>query len=429
MAYEIDFSPIGDLPNIYRKARQEAERDRALEQLRANPNMGYDQGAKLLISGGDIAGGSALAGIYNQIQQRALAEKQLAETSRHARATEGHAAATLAETVRQHGVTDLQPVKLGSDLSGDIMGVRDPKAPGGYRRIDTSNLTVAGLGQQPAAVTGPRPGGPIPSSATVVGDKEAEARGLYEPQQPAMTREQKAALTGDAFLKTVPPDMQSLIKGVAAYEINPATFSNRGQRERVLAAVRQYDPTYNETEYGQRAITTKRFASGPQGDTLRSMNVGIDHLHTLQEYADALHNGNIQLINAAANKFKQQFGYDAPTNFNAVKAIVGSEVSKAIVGARGALEDRKEIKEQLTNASSPAQLSGAIGAYKKLMGGQVRGLQQQYESSGLKDFHKKLLPATMKELGLNPDGTKPASDQPASGGATVDWQTYFGGKQ
>lgn len=412
---------LDSLPKLWRDARQQATREQALAQLRANPNMGYDESARLLIGSGDIQGGSALGSMWNQVQQRALQEKQLAETARHAKATEGHQAATLAETVRQHGVTGLQPVKIGSDLSGDIYAVRDPNAPGGYRRIDASALSVTG---QPPAMTGPRPGGPIPSSATVVGDKEAEDRGLYETRP--VTREQKAKLTGEEFLKTVPPDMQSLVKGVAAYEINPTTFSNRGQRERVLAAVRQFDPTYNETEYGQRALTIKRFASGPQGNTLRSMNVGIDHLHTLQEYADALSNNNVQLINAAANKFKQQFGFDAPTNFNAVKAIVGSEVSKAIVGSQGALADREEIKKDLTTASSPAQLKGIIGAYKKLMAGQVRGLQQQYESSGLKDFHKRLLPATMNELGLNADGTA-AAGETKQGGA-VDWQTYFGKK-
>lgn len=414
---------LGDLSKIYREAQQQSRKDAVQQQLRDNPNMGYDQAARLLIGGGDVQSGSALAGIYNQIQQRAIAEKQLAETSRHAQATEGLGQATLAETRRQHSVTDLQPVKLGSDLSGDIYGVRDPNAPGGYRRIDSSTLPVAG---QPAATSGPRPGGPVPSTATVVGDKEAEARGLYEPQKPALTREQKAGLTGDEFLKTVPPDMQSLIKGVANYEVNPTTFSNRGQRERVLAAVKQYDPSYNETEYGQRALTIKRFASGPQGDTLRSMNVGIDHLATLGEYAEALHNGNVQVINRLGNAIKQQFGIADPTNFNAVKAIVGSEISKAIVGSRGALQDREEIKKDLTTASSPAQLAGVIKAYKKLMAGQVNGLRQQYESSGLKDFNKKLLPATMKEFGMNADGTATADETPKGG--PVGWQTYFGQK-
>jgi hypothetical protein len=87
----VDFSIIGGLGDVYKQAQQQAQKDAALAQLRANPNMGYDQSARTLIGGGDIQGGSALAGIYNQIQQRALAEKQLAEQQRHSQATEGPA--------------------------------------------------------------------------------------------------------------------------------------------------------------------------------------------------------------------------------------------------------------------------------------------------------------------------------------------------
>lgn len=462
--FDVDFSPIGNLYNTYKQAQQQATRDAALERLRANPNMGYDESARMLIGGGDIAGGSALASIYNQIQQRALAEKQLAETARHAQATEGltatgqaetsrsnrateaRQAEVLAETRRHAGATETQaastPVKIGSDLSGDIYAVRDPSAPGGFRRVDVDQLQPAGAVSPPL----PPPAEKVPSSAKVIGTDEGVRLGLYPPGRPGpfdpitpapapappaapappRTRAERAALTGDEFLKTLPADMQSLIKGVANYEIAPTTFSNRGQRERVVAAAKQYNPEFEETDYGNRFLTKKRFSSGPQGNTLRSMNVGIDHLATLQEYADALHNGNVQLINNAKAAFQKQFGYDAPTSFNAVKAIVGSEVSKAIVGSQGALADREEIKENLRVASSPAQLSGIIKAYKKLMAGQVTGLRQQYESTGLKGFNKLLVPATMKELGLNEDGTAAASEAKPAG--PVDWQTYFGKK-
>jgi hypothetical protein len=414
---------LSELPKIYREAQQGARREQALEQLRANPNMGYDEAARLLIGGGDVQSGSVLGGLYNQIQQRAFQEKSLAEQRRHSQVTEGHQAATLEETRRNRGVTELQPVKLGTNLAGDVYGVRDPSAPGGYRIIDPGQLTTAGqqpVGSVAAPTAGPRPGGPIPSSPTVVGDAEGERSGLYPPSSAKpMTKADKAALTGDEFLKTVPAQFQGLIKKVANYEVAPTTFSNRGQREKILAAVSQYDPTYDETKYGSIALTRKRFDSGPQGNTLRSMNVGIDHLSTLQEYVDALHNGNVQVINSVKNKIKEQLGYEEPQNFNAVKAIVGSEISKAIVGSQGALADREEIKAGLKNANSPAQLAGVIKAFKKLMAGQVTGLKQQYDSAGLKDFHKRLVPATMKELGINEDGTTAPLETPGGSGG---WQ-------
>lgn len=421
--FNVDFSPLATLSKLYRDAQQQAQIDAVRQQVRDNPDMDLGQAARLFIGAGGTQEGGTLASIYNQAQQRALADKQLAETSRHNTASEGLTGSSQTETARHNAALETQaattPIKLGADISGDIYGTRSPA--GGFQRIDASTLPLAG---QPPPITGPRPGGPIPSSPTVMGDKEAEAAGLYEPSKAPLTAAQKASLSGDAYLQTLPPDMQGLVKKIANYDYNPKTLTARGQRDKIMAAVMQYDPTYNEQEYDQRALTTKRFASGPQGDTLRSMNVGIDHLSTLQQYADALANGNVQLINAAANKFKEQFGYDAPTNFNAVKAIVGNEVSKAIIGARGALADREETKQALTTANSPAQISGVIQAYKKLMAGQVNGLRQQYESSGLKDFNKKLLPATLKELGMNADGT---AATPQSSGP-VDWQTYFGNK-
>lgn len=41
-------------------------------------------------------------------------------------------------------LTPAKPEKIGTDLMGDIYGVRDPTAPGGFRRIDTDNLRAAG---------------------------------------------------------------------------------------------------------------------------------------------------------------------------------------------------------------------------------------------------------------------------------------------
>jgi hypothetical protein len=179
----VDSSIIGGLGDVYKQAQQQAQKEAALAQLRANPNMGYDQAARLLIGGGDVQSGGALAGIYNQIQQRALAEKQLAETSRHAQATEGLGAqtlaetsrfhnltneqqkATLAETRRQHDIGEAKPITVpfGSalvDRKGNVIketsgsGLLDAETINAmanqYRAGDTSVLTNLGRGAQGA---------------------------------------------------------------------------------------------------------------------------------------------------------------------------------------------------------------------------------------------------------------------------------------
>jgi hypothetical protein len=84
-----------------------------------------------------------------------------------------------------------------------------------------------------------------------------------------------------------------------------------------------------------------------------------------------------------------QTGNAAPTNFDAVKAIVAKEVVKAIVAGGGGVAEREELSHLLDNAKSPAQLKGVIGHYLDLMDAQRAGLLDQYErTTGRKDGDK-----------------------------------------
>ena len=60
--------------------------------------------------------------------------------------------------------------------------------------------------------------------------------------------------------------------------------------------------------------------------------------------------------------------------------------------------DREEIRKEIDAKNTPQQLSGVITKYQKLLAGQVKGLKQTYESTGLTDFDNKLLPRTKKVL-------------------------------
>jgi len=154
------------------------------------------------------------------------------------------------------------------------------------------------------------------------------------------------------------------------------------------------DQLTNKGAVAAQNAAVKSFSDGKLGSTVRSFNVSISHLNTLDELADALHNGDAQAMNRASNYFKSQTGNPAPTNFEAAKKVVADEVVKAIVGTGGGVHDREEAARVIAAANSPAQLKGVIGTYKELMRGQLHGLQQQYEvSTGRKDFDKFLSPA------------------------------------
>lgn len=148
-----------------------------------------------------------------------------------------------------------------------------------------------------------------------------------------------------------------------------------------------------------QASAIKDFSSGVSARRVTANNTAINHLGTMEKLADDLANNDTRVFNAAANAIGKQLGTAAPTNFDAARQLVASEVIKAVVANGGGVTERQEAAEQFARANSPAQLKGVINTYKELLGGQLASLGQQYETgTGRKDFDKKLSPDTRKIL-------------------------------
>lgn len=152
-------------------------------------------------------------------------------------------------------------------------------------------------------------------------------------------------------------------------------------------------------DYKSQEKAVKDFSTGMQGRQVNSFNTAIDHLSTMDKLSDALANGDTKAINSIGNMIAKQTGAPAPTSFNAAKQIVTAEVIKSIVASGGGVKERQEAEANFAAANSPAQLKGVINAYKDLMGGQLKSLELQYgNTTGRKDFEKKLTPAAKEEL-------------------------------
>jgi hypothetical protein len=187
---------------------------------------------------------------------------------------------------------------------------------------------------------------------------------------------------------TTPEQQDELAKQIASYRIPPmssfAMASPRGQA--VMALVQKYNPDYQAQRYAQIGDVMKKFTGGPEGRTLRSMNVAIQHLDVLDEAGKALKNGDMPGFNRVANAFAKQFGYEAPTTYEGLRRVVGTELEKAIAGGVGALADREDLMKAFNTANSPEQMQGVIDGFKNLMAGQLKGLKTQYEAgTGFKD--------------------------------------------
>jgi hypothetical protein len=163
-----------------------------------------------------------------------------------------------------------------------------------------------------------------------------------------------------------------------------------------------------------RGATEQAFAAGVEGRTTRSLDVAMDHLTSLGELVDALNNGSVNTINAVANRLKTEFNLDtAPVTIEAARSIIGTEIVKAVAGGANALADREEARAPLDPKLGPKELHAVIAEDKRLMAGQLRGLEQQYLSAvvppnkrGDKDaeeqarraYRYKLFPETLTEL-------------------------------
>jgi tetratricopeptide (TPR) repeat protein len=157
------------------------------------------------------------------------------------------------------------------------------------------------------------------------------------------------------------------------------------KNQRILGRVMEINPSYDASTVSAKKAAATAFTSGQQGNSMRSFAVAGQHLDQLGQLADALNNGNSQLVNKIANAYSQQTGSPAVTNFDAAKDVVSKEVVKAIVAGGGGVAEREELSKLMANAKSPAQLKGVITQYRNLMAAQHDALLQQRRAAGLPD--------------------------------------------
>jgi hypothetical protein len=218
---------------------------------------------------------------------------------------------------------------------------------------------------------------------------------------------------------TDPASREDMAKGIASYQFAPISgygLVKPGGPE-TMAKVMEINPDYQESRYPEVNKAMSAFGSGKQGDIIRANNVGVQHLDVIDQAAAALANGNVGALNSLKNAFQTQLGYAAPTTFDGLKQIVGTEIEKAVAGGIGSSADRDRLQAALDRARSPAQLQAMTDGFRSLMIGQLSGLKTQYEeATGFKKgpfaFENKLAPGTMGRLGGSAGGSQAAITAP-----------------
>ena len=243
--------------------------------------------------------------------------------------------------------------------------------------------------------------------ANMTAEQQQQQAQLAETvRQHNLENQQKMAELGIAPGGGTDPQFQKIVDAIGTYQMAPLnTLSTRNPRNlNIMQNVLQQYPDFDATKYANKLSTVKAFGGGgKQGQTLRSADVGIQHLGVLDQAVTALNNGQYPIFNSIANAAKQQLGLStAPTDFAAIKPIVADEITKFIIGAGGGVTDREVAQKTIDAANTPQALRSVIAHWTSLMGGQINGLKQEYESNtGLQDFNTKLSAPTQAALGLS----------------------------
>lgn len=211
---------------------------------------------------------------------------------------------------------------------------------------------------------------------------------------------------------------QDTIDKIARYELPlPSRYSKNGQA--LIDAVAEQHPEYDATMFAKKQQAQRDFGSGKEGNLLRGADVTVQHLDTASDLADQLHNTQYPVVNMGINAWKSFKGSPEIKAFNTAKQLVSDEVDKFILGGGGgALADRKALQDQISAADNPAALKTVIGTLRTLMGGQMQGLQNQYNNAVgdgkflvNRDGSPRFNPRTMEIFGL---GGAPQSALPGA---------------
>lgn len=167
-------------------------------------------------------------------------------------------------------------------------------------------------------------------------------------------------------------------------------------KEDLLSQVKQINPQFNSGDFDVEKKVREKFTSGNVSDQLMAINTAREHMKTFSALADALDNGNVQLINKIGNQIGVQFGSDKATNLRIASQAFGGEVGKAFDGAGVVAGEREEAQKNFNDAMSKGQFKGAIQTVDELLAGKQRSAQKSYDAgrAGKPNFGGGTQPAT-----------------------------------
>lgn len=202
--------------------------------------------------------------------------------------------------------------------------------------------------------------------------------GINKNPSPAATAQ--AGLSGEEYLKTLPPGVSSQVKALAEGKlaITPRTLQSP-QGAALLQMAMQYEPGTDQTTYISRAATAKDAASGKIATSNNALNTVAGHLAGLGDAAEKLDNTSFPWVNKLKNAVANARGQPQVNAFNLNLMGVADELERAYRGAGGSAGEIENWKKTLGDSSSPEQFKGALAKGAEMLQSKIEANQAQID--------------------------------------------------
>lgn len=376
---QIDFSPLGDLANVYRQARNQSVRDQVLGQLgQGSGPLDYGTAAKSLLAAGDTEGGLSLAKLA---QQQYLTSPEYITKAKTAEAQ-----------VAEHFGPKTFDVSVPGAF-GETVKQTVEKGPQGYRGINVQ---------------------PAPGATDATGAPVAGSAGPTSAYLAPGVAKVNSTLSGEDYLGQFSPEVKAAVKNY----LEGNTMPTGNPRQQGLATIvktiaQKYGPEVgipadDATFAARRKMQMDLASSAPNtsGGILSNGKSAFEHLANLSDKMVDLGNYSSNLpfggpASAAANYIGNVVAPTSDTKAkvgafsdNALK--YGQEATKFYAGSGGGEAERMNALKTLNPATtSSAEQAAYLQTEKELMVGRLKAKEAQIRDTlgqGYLDRHPVMTP-------------------------------------
>jgi Transglycosylase SLT domain len=174
----------------------------------------------------------------------------------------------------------------------------------------------------------------------------------------------------------------STLEHIIHYELGPQGISNRqSERQFLFGVAGLVDPSFDDTNYGQKVEAKRAFASGKPADNVIRLNTLIQHTNELNKDIALLDNAHNYYWNVAKNAWRSKIGDDPRiSNVNKDIAAVSGEAAALFKGTSGTDVDVQEWRKNINSDQGQNTLVQGVQKMLDLAAGRQRALIEQWNS-------------------------------------------------